>query len=103
MDAVGIKGRVALAGIAVGGAIALHAAVRFPERVTAAVVSSLAATDESLRKAAIDETLATLDVAAAVRYSTLVVHGLLHLLGHDHEVDSGEMLALQDELVDAAP
>lgn len=36
---------------------------------------SLAATDESQRKAAIDETLATLDVAAAVRYSTLVVHG----------------------------
>ncbi len=36
---------------------------------------SLAATDESQRKAAIEETLATLDVAAAVRYSTLVVHG----------------------------
>ena len=36
---------------------------------------SLAATDESHRKAAVEETLATLDVAAAVRYSTLVVHG----------------------------
>ena len=36
---------------------------------------SLAATDESQRKAAVDETLATLDIAAAVRYSTLVVHG----------------------------
>ncbi len=36
---------------------------------------SLAATDESQRRAAIEETLATLDVAAAVRYSTLVVHG----------------------------
>ncbi len=36
---------------------------------------SLAATDESQRKAAVEETLATLDVAAAVRYSTLVVHG----------------------------
>lgn len=36
---------------------------------------SLAATDESQRQAAIEETLATLDVAAAVRYSTLVVHG----------------------------
>jgi 3-oxoadipate enol-lactonase len=33
-------GRVALAGIAVGGAIALHVAVRFPQRVAAAVVSS---------------------------------------------------------------
>ena len=28
----------------------------------------------------------------------LVVHGLLHLLGHDHESDAGEMLARQDEL-----
>jgi sugar phosphate isomerase/epimerase len=36
---------------------------------------SLAATDESQRKAAVEETLATLDIAAAVRYSTLVVHG----------------------------
>jgi ssRNA-specific RNase YbeY (16S rRNA maturation enzyme) len=30
------------------------------------------------------------------------VHGLLHLVGYDHEVDDGEMLALQDEIVDAA-
>ena len=36
---------------------------------------SLAATDEAQRRAAIEETLATLDVAAAVHYSTLVVHG----------------------------
>ena len=34
---------------------------------------------------------------------TLAVHGLLHLLGYDHEVDRGEMLALQDRLVDEAP
>ena len=38
MDALGIAGKVALAGIAVGGAIALHAAVRFPQRVAAVVV-----------------------------------------------------------------
>ena len=25
-----------------------------------------------------------------------VVHGVLHLAGHDHETDDGEMLALQD-------
>ena len=36
---------------------------------------TLAATDESQRKAAVEETLAALEVAAAVRYSTLVVHG----------------------------
>lgn len=35
--------------------------------------------------------------------ATLAVHGLLHLLGYDHEADSGEMLALQDRLVDEAP
>ncbi len=29
----------------------------------------------------------------------LVVHGVLHLLGYDHEVDGGEMMARQDELV----
>jgi len=28
-----------------------------------------------------------------------VVHGMLHLLGMDHETDDGEMLALQDELL----
>ncbi len=36
---------------------------------------TLAAADESQRKAAVEETLATLEVAAAVRYSTLVLHG----------------------------
>ena len=36
---------------------------------------SLAATDDARRKAAVEETLAALDVAAAVRYSTLVLHG----------------------------
>jgi probable rRNA maturation factor len=28
-----------------------------------------------------------------------IVHGMLHLLGMDHETDSGEMLALQEELL----
>jgi probable rRNA maturation factor len=28
-----------------------------------------------------------------------VVHGVLHLCGHDHETDDGEMLALQDRIV----
>jgi probable rRNA maturation factor len=31
----------------------------------------------------------------------LAVHGLLHLVGYDHEVDDGEMLALQDDIVAA--
>jgi hypothetical protein len=29
---------------------------------------------------------------------TLVIHGFLHLCMHDHEVDNGEMLALQAKL-----
>jgi probable rRNA maturation factor len=31
-----------------------------------------------------------------------IVHGMLHLLGMDHEHDDGEMLALQDELLTGA-
>src|SRR5262245_40048062 len=40
LDALSITGKVALAGIAVGGAIALHAAVRLPNRIGAVVVGS---------------------------------------------------------------
>jgi probable rRNA maturation factor len=41
--------------------------------------------------------------AAEEPLTTLAVHGLLHLLGYDHETDAGEMLALQDRLVAEAP
>ncbi|HTB00221.1 MAG TPA: alpha/beta fold hydrolase [Bradyrhizobium sp.] len=40
LDALKIEGPVALAGIAVGGAIALHFAARYPERTSAVVVGS---------------------------------------------------------------
>ncbi|MFP5450615.1 MAG: rRNA maturation RNase YbeY [Thermoleophilia bacterium] len=40
--------------------------------------------------------------AARDPLETLVVHGVLHLLGYDHETDDGEMLVLQDRLVDEA-
>jgi probable rRNA maturation factor len=42
-------------------------------------------------------------IEPAEELRTLVVHGLLHLLGHDHEVDAGEMLARQDELRSTLP
>ncbi len=29
-----------------------------------------------------------------------VVHGVLHLAGHDHETDGGEMLSLQDDVME---
>jgi len=31
--------------------------------------------------------------------ATLLVHGLLHLLGYDHETDAGAMLRRQEELL----
>ena len=40
LDALGIKGKVALSGVAVGGATSLHFAARYPERVSAVVVGS---------------------------------------------------------------
>ena len=32
-----------------------------------------------------------------------VVHGVLHLAGHDHETDGGEMLSLQDDVMRSLP
>lgn len=52
MDALGIGGKIALAGVAVGGAIALHAAARLPQRISAAVVGSPAIAIAPDRRAA---------------------------------------------------
>lgn len=52
-DALGIAGKVALAGIAVGGAIALRAAIRAPQRFAALVVSSPAIGIAPDRRAAV--------------------------------------------------
>ena len=53
MDALGIAGKVALAGVAVGGAIALCSALRFPKRVAAVVASSPAVGIAPDRRAAV--------------------------------------------------
>ena len=43
------------------------------------------------------------DVVACEAYAEdlveVVVHGVLHLCGYDHETDDGEMLALQDRVL----
>src|SRR5215470_7317639 len=53
LDGLKIAGSVAVAGIAVGGAIALHAAVRFPARVSAVMVGSPAIGIAADRRAAL--------------------------------------------------
>jgi 3-oxoadipate enol-lactonase len=61
LDALGITGRVALAGIAVGAAIAVHFAVRYPDRAAALVLHGPAV------GVGADRRQATLDRAVAVQ------------------------------------
>ncbi|MDQ8727948.1 alpha/beta fold hydrolase [Bradyrhizobium sp. LHD-71] len=58
LDALGISGKVALAGVAVGGAIALHFAARYPERTSAVVAGSPATGMAPDRRAAALERVA---------------------------------------------
>jgi 3-oxoadipate enol-lactonase len=61
LDAVGISGKVALAGIAVGGAIALHFAARYPERTSAVAVGSPATGVAAERRTAALERLVRIE------------------------------------------
>jgi 3-oxoadipate enol-lactonase len=63
LDALGIAGKVALAGIAVGGAIALHFAARYPERTSAVAVGSPATGVAPDRRAAALERVAKIETA----------------------------------------
>ena len=63
LDALGIAGKVALAGIAVGGAIALHFAARYKERASAVVVGSPATGIAPDRRAAFLERLTRVEAA----------------------------------------
>jgi 3-oxoadipate enol-lactonase len=63
LDHIGIAGKVALAGIAVGGAIALHFAARYPERASAVAVGSPATGIAPDRRAAFLERLVKVEAA----------------------------------------
>jgi len=63
LDALGIAGKVALAGVALGGAIALHFAARYPERTSAVAVSSPATGIAPERRAAALERLTKIEAA----------------------------------------
>jgi 3-oxoadipate enol-lactonase len=74
LDALGISGQVALAGVAVGGAIALHFAARYPERTSAVAVGSPATGIAPDRRPAALERLAKIEadgMAAVVETSML--------------------------------
>jgi 3-oxoadipate enol-lactonase len=61
LDALGIRGKVALAGVAVGGAIALQFAAQYPERASAVVVGSPATGIAAARRPAALERLARIE------------------------------------------
>jgi len=63
LDSLGIRGQVALAGIAVGGAIALHFAARYPERASAVAVGSPATSIAPDRRATALERIAKVETA----------------------------------------
>src|SRR6202020_2336427 len=61
LDALKITGKVALAGVAVGGAIALQFAAQYPERASAVIVGSPATGIAPARRAAALERLARIE------------------------------------------
>jgi 3-oxoadipate enol-lactonase len=63
LDHAGVAGKVALAGIAVGGAIALHFAARYPERTSAVAVGSPATGIAAERRTAALERVARIEAS----------------------------------------
>jgi len=61
LDHTGISGKVVLAGIAVGGAVALHFAARFPQRTSAVAVGSPATGIAAERRAAVLDRVAKIE------------------------------------------
>jgi 3-oxoadipate enol-lactonase len=63
LDHTGIAGKVALAGIAVGGGVALHFAARHPQRASAVIAGSPATGISADRRGAVLERVAKLEAA----------------------------------------
>ncbi len=83
LDAVGIKGKVSLAGIAVGAAIAMHFAVRYPDRAAALILHGPATgTTPDRRQASLDRAAAVeaggmrsvVEASLAASYPPVVRH-----------------------------
>jgi probable rRNA maturation factor len=64
-----------------------------PSRKTGRPLGDIVISVDQARRQANDEKHA---LATEVRY--LILHGILHALGYDHETDKGEMHALEEEL-----
>jgi probable rRNA maturation factor len=117
LEAEGVDGPCAL-GIAFVGEIemrALNAEYRALDEVTDVLAFPLDGVDELAPglERQLGDVVVCFDQAARqagevgvetlAEVRTLVAHGLLHLLGYDHEADAGEMLARQDELIAVLP
>jgi 3-oxoadipate enol-lactonase len=84
LDNIGITGKVALAGVAVGGAIALYFAARYPERTSAVVVGSPATGVAPDRRAAALERVAQVEAAGmAFAVDTAMLNGYVPELRGD--------------------
>lgn len=76
LDALGITGKVALAGVAVGGAIALQFAAQYPERASAVIVGSPATGIAAARRPAARERLAKIEAGGmAVAVEDAMLNG----------------------------
>jgi 3-oxoadipate enol-lactonase len=86
LDALGIMGRVALAGIAVGAAIAAHFAVRYPDRTAALVLHGPAVgVGEDRRQATLDRAAAVEKGGMRAVVETSLANSYPPIVRHDPE------------------
>jgi len=83
LDRLGISGEVALAGIAVGGAIALHFAARYTERASAVAVGSPATGIAPDRRAAALARIAQIETGMASAVEDAMLNGYVPELRGD--------------------